>query len=177
MSGEIQAAHYENRTERQIHCEQIQRFLNFKASGTYSYHCALKVLTEVFFLNVPPHKAQARKRYHLARQTILRHHLNNVRVHKHPSQHSTIVKLSISFPTLRMSTELNTCITVFQFNLPWIRRKTALETPAMNPGGQAILKTSRTQRRKFQRNWELGIKNHITYDTVLTAGSQSRETI
>jgi hypothetical protein len=113
--------------------------------------------------------------YHLARQTM--HHLNNVQVHKHPSQHSSVVKLSISFPTLRMNTALNTCITIFQFNLPWIRRKTALETPATNPGGQAILKTSRTHRRKFNRNRELGTKNHITDDTALTAGSHSREAI
>jgi len=76
-----------------------------------------------------------------------------------------------------MHTELNTCIIVFQFNLPWIRRKTALETPPTNPGGQATLKTSRTHRRKFQGNRELGTKSHITDNNALTAGSHSRAAI
>jgi hypothetical protein len=96
---------------------------------------------------------------------------------KYPVHHSTVVKLSIAFPTLLMHRELNTCITVFQLHLPRICRKTALETPATNPGGQATLKTSSTHRRKFQENRELGIKYHITDDTALTAGSHSRAAI
>jgi len=76
-----------------------------------------------------------------------------------------------------MHKELNICITVFHINLPWIRRKTALESPATNPGGQATLKTSRTYRRKFQGNRELRTKNHITDDIALTAGSHSRAAI
>lgn len=91
--------------------------------------------------------------------------------------HSNVVKLSIAFPTLKIHTQLNTCITVVQFNLPRIRWKTALETPEANPGGQATLKTSRTHRRKFQGNWELRTKNHITDDTTLTAVSNSRAAI
>jgi len=98
-------------------------------------------------------------------------------VRKYLFHHSNVLNLSIAFPTLKIHTELNTCITVFQFNLPWIRRKTALETPATNPGGQATLKTSRTHRRKFQGNRELETKNHITDDTALTAGSHSRAAI
>jgi len=98
-------------------------------------------------------------------------------VRKYLFHHSNVVKLSTAFPTLKTHTELNTCITVFQFDLPWILRKTALETPATNPGGQATLKTSRTHRRKFQGNRKLGTKNHITDDTALTAGSHSRAPI
>jgi hypothetical protein len=96
---------------------------------------------------------------------------------KYPFQHSTVVKLPTAFPTITMHTELNTCITEFQLNLPWICRKTALETAATNPGGQATLKTPRMHKRKFQGNRELGIKYHITDDTTLTDGSQSRAAI